>query len=303
MSPFQGLSAFPITPCDSAGKPIGPDLSKVLKPLVEAQVSSIGLLGSTGTYAYLSRSARRTAIEIARDCLPATMPLIVGVGALRTDTAQHLAEDAAKAGADALLLAPVSYTPLTEGEAYDHFVAVADTTDLPLCIYNNPGTTHFTFSAGLLARLALHPRITGAKMPLPAAGQSLESDLSSLRSHLPSGFDVGYSGDWGCAQALKAGADAWYSVAAGLFPAQCLALTKAAQSGDHDQADRVNDAFAPMWELFQTFGSLRVVYAAAQIMRLTNATPPLPLQCPRPDTTPRIKAAIDSILSFDLHGG
>ena len=56
------------------------------------------------------------------------------------------------ASADALLLAPVSYTPLTQEEAYYHVAAVAGSTSLPLCIYNNPSTTHFTFGEELLVR-------------------------------------------------------------------------------------------------------------------------------------------------------
>src|SRR3954463_6216345 len=116
-------------------------------------VDSIGLLGSTGTYAYLTRAERRRAVEAAAGCLGGRVPLIVGVGALRTDDAQDLARDAAAAGADGLLLAPVSYTPLTEEEVFQHFVSVAGATSLPLCIYNNPSTTPFTFSNAPVERL------------------------------------------------------------------------------------------------------------------------------------------------------
>ena len=67
----------------------------------------------------------------------------------------------------ALLLAPVSYTPLRDAEVFQHYRAVAGASDLPLCIYNNPGTTHFNFSLELLQRLADIPTIKAVKMPLP----------------------------------------------------------------------------------------------------------------------------------------
>jgi 4-hydroxy-tetrahydrodipicolinate synthase len=89
---------------------------------------------------------------------------------MRTDDAIALAQDAEGAGANALLLAPGSYTPLTDKEVFQHFFAVAASTDLPLCIYNNPGTTHCTFSVGLLERLSKLPNIAAVKMPLPANG-------------------------------------------------------------------------------------------------------------------------------------
>ena len=155
---FRGLSAFPITPADPQ-RPRGHRRPRRAwcSALPRRRWTSIGLLGSTGTYAYLTRAERRRAVEAAAGCLGGQVPLIVGVGALRTDDAQDLARDAEAAGADGLLLAPVSYTPLTDEEVFQHFVAVARATDLPFCIYNNPGTTHFTFSDALVARLARSP--------------------------------------------------------------------------------------------------------------------------------------------------
>ncbi len=222
------------------------------------------------------------------------MPLIVGVGALRTDDACALARDAAEAGADALLLAPVSYTPLTQEEACQHYRAVAEETDLPLCIYNNPGTTHFSFSLELLERLAARPGIVAVKMPLPGDGDIVE-DLDRLRSALPQGFAIGYSGDWGCAGALLAGADTWYSVVGGLFPEVAMQLARAAQAGDAEEAHRIDAQLAPLWALFRQHGSVRVVYAAAKLMRLTACDAPRPILSLGADDTRRVAAAIDHL--------
>ncbi|TXN55970.1 dihydrodipicolinate synthase family protein, partial [Methylobacterium sp. WL18] len=62
---ISGLSAFPITPSDADGRVDAAALRRLLDRLVEARVDSIGLLGSTGTYAYLSPDERRRAVEIA----------------------------------------------------------------------------------------------------------------------------------------------------------------------------------------------------------------------------------------------
>lgn len=271
---FQGLSAFPITPATADGQVIGDDLRALLQPLQAAGVDSVGILGSTGSYAYLDRAARLDAVRIAAAAL-GDLPLIVGVGALRSDAAVALARDAAEAGAQGLLLAPVSYTPLTQDEAFAHFSAVAAATDLPLCIYNNPSTTHFQFSQDLLARLADLPTIKAVKMPLPAG--TVAADLAALAPRLPADFLIGYSGDWGCADALLAGAAAWYSVVGGILPAPALALTRAAMAGDAAQTAAINARFAPLWGLFQTHGSLRVVYVIAQILGLTQAQPQRPI--------------------------
>lgn len=291
---FRGLSAFPITPASSDGRADIAALNHLLDRLAESGVDSLGLLGSTGSYAYLSVDERKRVAEAAAQRIRDRVPLIVGVGALRTDHAQDLARHAADIGADGLLLAPVCYTPLTEDEAFQHFAAVAGTSDLPLCIYNNPSTTHFTFSPALLQRLAALPTVRAVKMPLPADGD-FGAEIVRLRGTLPKGFVIGYSGDWGCGQALLDGADSWFSVVAGLLPQPALRLTRAAMAGDAAETAQWQAAFAPLWSLFRQHGSLRVVHAAAGLMGLADSLPPRPiLPMPQADL-PRLSAALAAL--------
>src|SRR5215217_6638735 len=140
---LEGLSAFPITPSDATGQVNVAALRTLVARLCAAKVNSIGLLGSTGTYVYLSRSERRRALEATLDEVGGQVPILVGVGALRTDEAMRLAQDAKAAGAAAGLLAPVSYTPLTEDEVFEHFKVVAGESKLSIVIYDNFATTHF----------------------------------------------------------------------------------------------------------------------------------------------------------------
>ena len=293
---FHGLSAFPITPADASGQVDADALAEILSRLEAARVDSVGLLGSTGTYMYLDRDQRRRAITVAVERLGCGTPLIVGIGAMRTDEAQALARDAADCGADGLLLAPVSYTPLTEDEVFAHFQAVAGATDLPLCIYNNPGTTHFTFSDALLARLADLPKVEAVKMPLAPDGD-YAGRIARLRVDAPEGFSVGYSGDWGCSAAMLAGADAWFSVVGGNLPQATLRLCRAAQAGQADQVARIEADFAPLWALFQQHGSLRVVFAIANHLGLTAAHPPRPILPLGPEARDRIVRAIQPLLA------
>lgn len=293
MTLFHGLSAFPLTPTDDEGRVQTDALCVLLERLVASGADSIGLLGSTGGYAFLSREERRRTVEAAVKCVNGKIPIIVGVGALRTDEAQRLAKDAEAAGANGLLLAPMSYTPLLNEEVFQHFSAVAAATSLPLCIYNNPGTTKFTFSEDLILRLAALPNIAAVKMPLPADG-NFAGELKRLRANTEN-FAIGYSGDWGAADAMLAGCDCWYSVVAGLLPEPALKLTRAAQSKDADQAWRIDAAFQPLWALFREFGSFRVMYAIADILDLCRTAPPLPILPPPPEARPRIEAALAAI--------
>lgn len=276
MTTLTGLSAFPITPMSAEGIVDVAALRRLLRPLVAAGVDSIGLLGSTGSYPYLSRAERRRALDAALDEAAGRLPILVGVGALRTDEAVRLAGDARAAGAAAGLLAPVSYTPLLDDEVFAHFRAVAEASGLPLCIYDNPGTTHFTVSPALIGRLSRLPGVVAAKSPAPPAAQ-VAAHVAALRAAVPAGFPLGFSVDWHAAEAVLAGGDGWYSVAAGLFPAPCLAILRAAQRGDAEEARRHDAAMQPLWDLFRRHTSLRVAYAAADILGLCRAEPPRPI--------------------------
>ena len=272
---LQGLSAFPITPADADGRVDTGALRTLTGRLRAARVHSIGLLGSTGTYAYLSRAERRRALEAALDEVGGQVPILVGVGALRTDDAVSLAQDAKAAGAAAGLLAPVSYTPLTEDEVFEHFAAVAQQ-GLPLCVYDNPGTTHFRFSPALIGRLSQLPGIIGVKSPAPEQ-RAVAAHLEDLRRVVPRDFSLGYSVDWHVAEALIAGGDAWYSVVAGLFPQPIVTMMAAVRAGDIAEARRLNARLDPLWALFRAFSSLRVMYACADLLGIGRAEPPRPI--------------------------
>jgi 4-hydroxy-tetrahydrodipicolinate synthase len=291
-SMFQGLSAFPITPADRDGRVDGEALGRLLERLVEAGVDSIGLLGSTGTYAYLSREERRRAVVIAAETVKGRTPLLVGVGALRTDEAIRLGCDARDAGADAVLLAPVSYTPLTEREVERHFTTVADAVGLPLCVYDNPATTRFSFTPALIGHLSRHPMIVAVKAPATDAA-AMPERFAALRGEVQDDFSIGFSGDWNAAEALIAGGAAWYSVAGGLFPAPCLAIVRAVQAGDVAAARRINASLEPLWALFRSSSSLRVTYAAANLLGICRADPPLPIL----PLTPEDVARCDDVIS------
>jgi len=293
MTLFSGLSAFPLTPTDNHGRLMPDVMAQHLERLGLAGVNSVGLLGSTGSYAYLSPEERKRTVRVAADALGGRVPLIVGVGALRTDEAEALARDAVEAGANGLLLAPVSYQKLTEEEVYQHFKAVAAAGGLPLCIYNNPSTTNFIFSPDLIARLSQVPHIAGVKMPLPGNGD-FAGELANLRSRTPEGFVIGYSGDWGAKDSLLAGGDTWFSVVAGLLPVPALRLTRAAASGNTQKATQIDEAFSALWALFKEFGSFRVMYALANLLDGSRIEPMRPVQPLTSDVRLKVQAALDA---------
>ncbi|HVM98932.1 MAG TPA: dihydrodipicolinate synthase family protein [Caulobacteraceae bacterium] len=294
---FQGLAAFPITPADEDGRVDTAALRRLVRRLVDADVDSIGLLGSTGTYVYLGRAERRRAIEAAVDEAGGKVPVMAGVGALRTDEAVALARDAKAAGAEAGLLAPVSYTPLLDDEVFAHFERVAGGSELPICIYNNPSVTHFTFSPELTARLSAVPGVDAVKNPAPPADK-VAGHLADLRARVPAGFSLGYSADANCPEAMLAGGDAWHSVLGGFFPKTALAICRAAQAGDAAQTRRLASYIAPLMALFPELSGLRLAYAVNELLGLGKFAPPRPV-LPLPDAAKTKVAAVLRSLELD----
>ena len=83
----------------------------------------------------------------------------------------------------------MSYTPPTEDEIFAHYAAVDQATALPICIYNNPGTTHVVLSQPFLGRLSGLESVSAVKMPAPKEG-GFQSELKGLRAETPAGFAI-----------------------------------------------------------------------------------------------------------------
>ncbi|WP_406498318.1 dihydrodipicolinate synthase family protein [Streptomyces sp. NBC_01604] len=272
---FRGLSAFPLTPTDEHGIDETAYATLVAR-LAAVGVDSIGALGSTGGYAYLTREQRARAVKIAVEAADG-VPVMVGVGALRTAHVLALTEDAQKAGASGVLLAPMTYQPLTEEEVFGLYEDVTRELSVPLCVYDNPGTTHVNFTDELHGRIAQLPNVGSIKIPgVPEDPAQAEARVDALRTLIPETVTIGVSGDYTAARGLNAGCDAWYSVIGGTFPQTALALTRAAQSDDAERARDLSDELEPLWALFRSHGSLRVMSAAASHLGLTGE-PNLPL--------------------------
>ncbi len=293
MTPFKGLVAYPITPADPAGRVDTDAMEALADRLAASGVDGIGVLGSTGIYMFLRREERRRGVQAALRGARGRIPVTVGIGALRTDDTIQAARDAAADGADGLLLAPVSYTPLFQHEVAAHIRAVADATTLPLCLYDNPATTGFRFEPGLWRACGTLPAVAAVKRPAPAEAPA--DWLVEQRALFPARVAIGCSVDWHAAQALRAGADAWHSVLAGILPGPCIALTAAAKAGDADAARTINAALEPIWSLFREQGSIRVVHAIATLLGIPNAIPPAPIQPPDADATVRIATVLEAL--------
>lgn len=192
--------------------------------------------------------------------------MIVGVGAISTSAVLRNMEDAVAVGAAGVLLAPVSYQPLTDAEVLGLFEDVTGRFDIPVVVYDNVTTTGFTFTTELLGQIAQLPSVASIKLDgLSGDPDAASAQVARLRGLAPAGVSVGISGDAQSPRGLIAGCDVWYSALGGLFPKTCLEIAEAALSGDVDRALALTAELEPVWELFARYGSFRVTAALATL--------------------------------------
>ena len=269
MSIFAGLSAFPLTPlADDRIDELA--FAGLIERLVAAGVDSVTALGSTGSYVYLSRSERVLVARRAVQCA-GSVPVFVGIGALRTKHVLEHAEDAQAVGAQGLLLAPVSYQALTRDEVYRLFETVTERSDVPVIVYDNPITTRFSFDDDLYGAIARLRGIASIKIPgVPTDPDAARQRVARLRESLPAGVTLGVSGDPFAAAGLNAGCDVWYSVIGGTLPEIALRLARAALGARPSDALRCSEELQPLWDCFAQYGSLRVIAAVAEHLELVR---------------------------------
>lgn len=165
MAHFHGSFTAIITPFNSDGTRI--DFSRLeanLNAQAEAGITGVVPAGTTGESPTLSESEHHELVErtiaIAK---PLGLKVIAGSGSNNTQHAIHLQKFAAKAGADgALQVNPYYNKPSQEGLCR-HFMAIADSADLPVMLYNVPPRTAVALLPETVARLAKHPNIVAIK--------------------------------------------------------------------------------------------------------------------------------------------
>jgi len=293
---FTGVSAFPLTPLRDERLDVDA-YANLVRRLAKAPVTSITALGSTGSYAYLSREERAEAVRVAVDNAGG-VPVFAGIGSLRTAHVHAFAEDVQAAGVQAVLLAPLAYQSLTDDDVFGLFDDVCRGLSVPLIVYDNPSTTHVTFSDDLYARIATLPQVASIKIPgVPTDPVAAAERVAAIRARIPTTVTIGVSGDPVGADGLIAGCDAWYSVIAGLIPEPTATIAHHVTHGEFDAARAESTRLRTLWNLFAEFGgSIRVVAAIAEHYGLAHRSClPLPIRGLDDAARARVVAVIEEL--------
>ncbi|KFA60777.1 hypothetical protein S40285_06324 [Stachybotrys chlorohalonatus IBT 40285] len=207
--------------------------------LAKAGVQGLVTHGSNGEAVHLSHEERSLVTKSTREALDAAgfshLPLIVGCGAQSTRETVQLCKEAAAAGGSHVLVLPPAYYGglLTTDLIIKHFRQVADSSPIPVLIYNFPGAcSGLDLSSDTIITLAAHPNICGVKLTCGNTGKLARVVGGTLNSD----FRVfGGSVDF-YIQTLAVGGHGIIGGLANIAPKTCLEVQRLWKSGKHDAA-------------------------------------------------------------------
>lgn len=215
------------TPFDREGRVSFPRAAELARRLVERGSDGLVVAGTTGESPTLADEEKVALFRTVKEAVGAQAKVIAGTGTYDTAHSIHLTAEAEKAGADGILLVNPYYNRPSQDGLYAHFRAIADSTRLPVILYNIPGRTGVNCLPETVARLADVPNIVGIK----EATGSLEQ-ASDVRKRTPPDFLI-YSGDDSLTLPMLAvGGTGVISVASHLVGTEIGQMIRAFQAGD-----------------------------------------------------------------------
>ena len=230
-----------VTPMTAEGGLDLPALKSLIDWHVAEGTDGIVIVGTTGESPTVDVEEHMLLIQKAIEFAAKRVPVIAGTGGNATREAVHLHQAARKAGADYSLSVVPYYNKPTQEGLYRHFKAIAESSDLPLILYNVPSRTVADVQNDTVLRLAEVANVVGIK-----ESTSSTERVTDLLARKPKDFMV-FSGndDAALAYALL-GANGVISVTANVAPRLMHEMIAAARAGDSRKAVEINNLLLPL---------------------------------------------------------
>jgi 4-hydroxy-tetrahydrodipicolinate synthase len=239
---------------------------------IEHGVSGLVPCGTTGETPAMSEEEDRLVVETVVRVASGRVPVVAGTGSNSTDMAIKYTRMAQEAGADASLQVAPYYNKPTQEGLYRHFAAIAESTELPLILYNIPGRTSVTISAETMARLAEIPNIVGVKDS--TLSMNMISDVISLCGEE---FDVLSGDDPMTLPLISLGGVGVISVASNVAPGAVSDMVRALLADDWERGRELHYELLPLFRALFVETNPIPVKTAASLLGLCSDEMRLPL--------------------------
>ena len=251
-----------LTPFHANGRVDYNEAARLAEHLVEIGNDGVVVCGTTGESPALEDEEKIRLFEVVKKKLGSRATVIAGTGSNNTHHSIELTREAAKRGVDGVLAVVPYYNKPTQDGLLRHFGEIAESTDLPIVVYNVPGRTSSNILPATLKTLQdRYPNIAGVK--------DSTSDISQMTAILRDRRDgfMFYSGDDHMfLPVLAIGGDGLVGVASHLCAPQFKQMMHAYEKGDVALAARIHRELAPLFAtLFATTSPIPVKWAMAQL--------------------------------------
>ncbi len=217
---------------------------KHLDAMIDAGVHGLIMLGTVGENCSLEYQEKLDVLRATREHVGNRVPVLTGVAEYTTSLACRFAADAQKIGLDGLMVLPAMVYKSDPRETMAHFRAVAQASDLPIMVYNNPVAYHVDITPEMFADLANEPKLVAIK-------ESSENvrRITDLKNVCGDRYLLFCGVDDLVLESLLLGAIGWVSGLVNAFPAENRLLWDLATSGRWEEARKVYRWYTPLLHL------------------------------------------------------
>lgn len=255
---LSGVLTALATPFASNGDIDHPTLRRLVDRSIDGGVDGVVACGSTGEFAAMSGTERRSLVETVVDQAAGRVPVVAQTGAVSTAEAVALSQHAEAAGASVLMVVTPYYEPLTLGETLTYLRTVADSVSVPIMLYNLPGATGVNLAPDVVGALAAEidniRYIKDTSADMAQAGR-----LIHKYGDVVSTF-VGW--DSLLLAALTEGAAGVMAGTANVFPSRLVSIHRALRAGDLDRARTEWSQLYPLMDAIMSAPFIPAVKAA-----------------------------------------
>lgn len=271
---FKGIYAPIPTPFGSDGEIAWDALRNNLDWWGQSSLQGLVVAGTNGEAPLLDHNEKVKAFAFTRENLPAGKKVIAGTGCESARATIRLNRTAAESGCQAALVINPSFFKgsLDDDSLYNYFMHLAESSPLPIILYNMPRNTALNMSASLVVRLSAHPNIAGIK---DSSGNIVQ--IGEIINKSAEGFAVFAGSANFLLPSLVLGAAGGTLALANIMPEECVQIQKLYEAGCLDDAKylqmklmEINSAVTALW-------GVAGLKAAMELLGLYGGPPRLPL--------------------------
>jgi len=211
---------------------------------IEAGVHGIVLGGTLGEASTLTADEKVALLKKAQDVISGRIPVIINIAEQSTDDAIAAAQAAETNGADGLMLLPPMRYKATDEETVQYFAAIAQSTKLPIMIYNNPVDYKIEVTLDMFHQLQQYKNIQAVKESTRDI-----SNVTRMINRFGSRYQILCGVDTLAMESLVMGADGWVAGLVDAFPKETVAVFAYTKAGKIDEALTIYRWFLPLLEL------------------------------------------------------